>query len=162
MLMYFHPSFVHCLHSAPMVRMNSLVYATCFADAASSSELSLAYVKLIQHLATFKGYSAAFSALKLAEEKFPLSANSHIQLLKMQLLHERALHRGHLKVAQQICDEFAVLSSSVSGVDIELKTEARLRHARTLLAAKQFSQVLGFISHYYLSDILCIISLSFD
>jgi anaphase-promoting complex subunit 5 len=91
-----------------------------------------------------------------------LSANSHIQLLKMQLLHERALHRGHLKVAQQICDEFAVLSSSVSGVDIELKTEARLRHARTLLAAKQFSQVLGFISHYYLSDILCIISLSFD
>jgi anaphase-promoting complex subunit 5 len=120
--------------------MNSLVYATCFADAASSSELSLAYVKLIQHLATFKGYSAAFSALKLAEEKFPLSANSHIQLLKMQLLHERALHRGHLKVAQQICDEFAVLSSSVSGVDIELKTEARLRHARTLLAAKQFSQ----------------------
>uniref|UniRef100_A0A0D9Y1J5 Anaphase-promoting complex subunit 5 n=1 Tax=Leersia perrieri TaxID=77586 RepID=A0A0D9Y1J5_9ORYZ len=126
--------------SAPMVRMNSLVYATCFADAASSSELSLAYVKLIQHLATFKGYSAAFSALKLAEEKFPSSANSHIQLLKMQLLHERALHRGHLKVAQQICDEFAVLSSSVSGVDIELKTEARLRHARTLLAAKQFNQ----------------------
>ncbi|XP_006650311.2 anaphase-promoting complex subunit 5 isoform X1 [Oryza brachyantha] len=126
--------------SAPMVRMNSLVYATCFADAASSSDLSLAYVKLIQHLATFKGYSAAFSALKLAEEKFPSSANSHIQLLKMQLLHERALHRGHLKVAQQICDEFGVLSSSVSGVDIELKTEARLRHARTLLAAKQFNQ----------------------
>ncbi|KAG8092857.1 hypothetical protein GUJ93_ZPchr0012g21772 [Zizania palustris] len=126
--------------SAPMVRMNSLVYATCFADAASSSELSLAYVKLIQHLAAFKGYSAAFSALKLAEEKFPSTANSHIQLLKMQLLHERALHRGQLKIAQQICDEFGVLSSSVSGVDIELKTEASLRHARTLLAAKQFSQ----------------------
>ncbi|CAM0948641.1 unnamed protein product [Alopecurus aequalis] len=126
--------------SAPMVRMNALVYATCFADAASSPELSLAYVKLIQQLVVFKGYSAAFGALKLAEEKFPSSTNSHIQLLKMQLLHDRALHRGHLRVAQQICDEFGVLSSSVSGVDIELKTEASLRRARTLLAAKQFSQ----------------------
>ncbi|KAL6847165.1 hypothetical protein ACP4OV_023018 [Aristida adscensionis] len=126
--------------SAPMVRMNALVYATCFADAASSSELSLAYVKLIQQLAVFKGYSAAFCALKLAEKKFPSSTYSHIQLLRMQLLHERALHRGHLKVAQQICDEFGVLSSSVSGVDIELKAEASLRRARTLLAAKQFSQ----------------------
>lgn len=58
----------------------------------------------------------------------------------MQLLHERALHRGHLRVAQQICDEFGALSSCVSGADIELKTEASLRHARTLLAAKQFSQ----------------------
>ncbi|CAL4904907.1 unnamed protein product [Urochloa decumbens] len=126
--------------SAPMVRMNALVYATCFADAASSSELSLAYVKLIQQLAMFKGYSAAFCALKLAEKKFPSSTSLHIQLLKMQILHERALHRGHLKVAQQICDEFGVLSSSVSGVDIELKTEASIRRARTLLAAKQFSQ----------------------
>ncbi|CAL5057854.1 unnamed protein product [Urochloa decumbens] len=126
--------------SAPMVRMNALVYATCFADAASSSELSLAYVKLIQQLAMFKGYSAAFCALKLAEKKFPSSTSSHIQLLKMQILHERALHRGHLKVAQQICDEFGVSSSSVSGVDIELKTEASIRRARTLLATKQFSQ----------------------
>lgn len=126
--------------SAPMVRMNVLVYATCFADAASSSELSLAYVKLIQQLAVFKGYSAAFCALKLAEKKFPSSTSLHIQLLGMQILHERALHRGHLKVAQQICDEFGVLSSSVSGVDIELKTEFSVRRARTLLAAKQFSQ----------------------
>ncbi|KAG2630919.1 hypothetical protein PVAP13_3KG557200 [Panicum virgatum] len=126
--------------SAPMVRMNALVYATCFADAASSSELSLAYVKLIQQLAVFKGYSAAFCALKLAEKKFPSSTSLHIQLLRMQILHERALHRGHLKVAQQICDEFGVLSSSVSGVDIELKIEASVRRARTLLAAKQYSQ----------------------
>lgn len=126
--------------SAPMVRMNVLVYATCFADAASSSELSLAYVKLIQQLAVFKGYSAAFCALKLAEKKFPSSTSLHIQLLGMQILHERALHRGHLKVAQQICDEFGVLSSAVSGVDIELKTEFSVRRARTLLAAKQFSQ----------------------
>ncbi|RLN00799.1 anaphase-promoting complex subunit 5 [Panicum miliaceum] len=85
--------------SAPMVRMNALVYATSFADAA-------------------RWECAAFCALKLAEKKFPSSTSLHIQLLRMQILHERALHRGHLKVAQQICDEFGVLSSSVCGVDI--------------------------------------------
>jgi hypothetical protein len=62
------------------------------------------------------------------------------------------LCRGHLRVAQQICDEFGVLSSSVSGVDIELKTEASLRHARTLLAAKQFSQVLNLLAYYSLPN----------
>ena len=97
----------------------------------------------------------------------------------MQILYERALHRyktvstlhfvvafcfhnlmcyylrkidllrGHLKVAQQICDEFGVLSSSVSGVDIELKTEFSVRRARTLLAAKQFSQAVHFLAYIY-------------
>jgi hypothetical protein len=57
-----------------------------------------------------------------------------------------------LRVAQQICDEFGVLSSSVSGVDIELKTEANLRRARTLLAAKQFSQVLNLLAYYSLPN----------
>ncbi|RLN29535.1 anaphase-promoting complex subunit 5 [Panicum miliaceum] len=117
-----------------------LLRATAWEHYGSSSELSLAYVKLIQQLAVFKGYSAAFCALKLAEKKFPSSTSLHIQLLRMQILHERALHRGHLKVAQQICDEFGVLSSSVCGVDIELKIEASVRRARTLLAAKQYSQ----------------------
>ncbi|THU48371.1 hypothetical protein C4D60_Mb09t25520 [Musa balbisiana] len=116
--------------SAPLVRMNALVYATCFADAASSSELSLAYVKLIQHLSVFKGYTEAFNALKLAEDKFSVSS-THIRLLKLQLLHERALHRGNLQEAQQVCDQFGVLASSVTGVDMELKTEASLRHARS-------------------------------
>lgn len=50
------------------------------------------------------------------------------------------MHRGNLKLAQQVCDELGVLASSVSGVDKDLKTEASLRHARTLLAANQFSQ----------------------
>jgi len=61
------------------------------------------------------------------------------------------LLRGHLKVAQQICDEFGVLSSSVSGVDIELKTEFSVRRARTLLAAKQFSQVVHCLAYIYTS-----------
>ncbi|XP_022771823.1 anaphase-promoting complex subunit 5 isoform X3 [Durio zibethinus] len=126
--------------SAPLARVNALVYATCVADASSSSDAALVHVKLIQHLAVFKGYEEAFSALKIAEEKFLSVSKSRILILKLQLLHERALHRGHLKLAQQVCDELGVLASSVTAVDMELKIEASLRHARTLLAAKQFSQ----------------------
>ncbi|KAK4578002.1 hypothetical protein RGQ29_028224 [Quercus rubra] len=126
--------------SAPLARINALVYATCFTDASSSSDAALAYVKLIQHLAVFRGYKEAFAALKIAEEKFLSVSKSRILILKLQLLHERALHRGHLKLAQQVCDELGVLASSVTGVDMELKTEASLRHARTLLAANQYSE----------------------
>ncbi|KAF7815699.1 anaphase-promoting complex subunit 5 [Senna tora] len=126
--------------STPLARINALVHATCFADASSSSDAALAYVKLIQHLAVFKGYREAFSALKIAEEKFLSVSKSQILLLKLQLLHERALHRGHLKLAQQVCDELGVLASPVTGVDMKLKTEAGIRHARTLLAANQFRE----------------------
>ncbi|XP_062153277.1 anaphase-promoting complex subunit 5 isoform X1 [Alnus glutinosa] len=126
--------------SAPLARINALVYATCFTDALSSSDAALAYVKLIQHLAVFRGYKEAFAALKIAEEKFLSLSKSRILLLKLQLLHEYTLHRGHLKLAQKVCDELGVLASSVPGVDMELKTEASLRHARTLLAANQFSE----------------------
>ncbi|CBI33832.3 hypothetical protein VitviT2T_002491 [Vitis vinifera] len=48
--------------------------------------------------------------------------------------------KGTSELAQQVCDELGVLASSVIGVDMELKTEASLRHARTLLAANQFGQ----------------------
>ncbi|XP_028751952.1 anaphase-promoting complex subunit 5 isoform X2 [Neltuma alba] len=126
--------------SAPLSHLNALVHATCFADVSSSSDAALAYVKLIQHLAVFKGYREAFSALKMAEEKFLSVSKSQISLFKLQLLHDRALHRGQLKLAQQVCDELGVLASPVTGVDMELKTEAGLRHARTLLAASQFRE----------------------
>ncbi|XP_058743011.1 anaphase-promoting complex subunit 5 [Vicia villosa] len=126
--------------SSPMSRINAIVHATCFADASSSSDAALAYVKLIQHLAVFKGYKEAFSALKIAEEKFLSVSKSQILLLKLQLLHEHALHGGRLKLAQKLCDELGVLASPVTGVDMEIKTEASLRHARTLLAAKQFRE----------------------
>ncbi|KAH9706050.1 Anaphase-promoting complex subunit 5 [Citrus sinensis] len=53
--------------------------------------------------------------------------------------HHKLL-RGHLKLAQKVCDELGVMASSVTGVDMDLKTEASLRHARTLLAANQFSE----------------------
>ncbi|XP_070660925.1 anaphase-promoting complex subunit 5 isoform X2 [Malus domestica] len=126
--------------SSSLARFNALVHATCFPDVSSSSDTALAYLKLIQHLAVYKGYKEAFAALKIAAEKFLSISKSRILLLKLQLLHERALHRGHLKFAQQVCDELGVLASSVNGVDMELKTEASLRKARTLLAANQFSE----------------------
>jgi len=58
-------------------------------------------------------------------------------------------------LAQQICDELAVLSSPVTGVDMDLKAEASFRHARTLLAAKQFSEVSTYLNNFLfpLSDI---------
>lgn len=46
-----------------------------------------------------------------------------------------------MKLAQKVCDELGVMASSITGVDMELKTEASLRRARTLLAARQFGQV---------------------
>ncbi|KAI3437130.1 Anaphase-promoting complex subunit 5 [Psidium guajava] len=126
--------------SAPLARMNALVYATCFADCASSVDAAVAYGKLIRYLAAYKGYKAAFAALQIVEEKFISVSKSQIMILKLQLFHEHALHRGHLKLAQQVCDELAVLASPVTGVDMDLKAEASFRHARTLLAAKQFSE----------------------
>ncbi|XP_050227164.1 anaphase-promoting complex subunit 5 [Mercurialis annua] len=132
--------------SAPLARINALVHATCFIDSSSSSDAALVHAKLIQHLAVFQGYKEALSALKVAEQKFSSVSRSVILLLKLQLLHERALHRGHLKLAQQLCNELGVLASPVNGVDMELKREAGLRHARTLLAAKQFSEAAA-IAH---------------
>nr|XP_018472535.1 PREDICTED: anaphase-promoting complex subunit 5 isoform X2 [Raphanus sativus] len=126
--------------SAPMARMNTLVYATLFGDSSSSSDAELAYLKLIQHLALYKGYKDAFAALKIAEEKFLTVSKSKVLLLKLQLLHEHALHRGNLKLAQRMCNELGGLASTTMGVDMEQKVEASLREARTLLAAKQYSQ----------------------
>ncbi|KAH9706047.1 Anaphase-promoting complex subunit 5 [Citrus sinensis] len=123
-----------------LVGSSYLLRATAWEAYGSLSDVALAHMKLIQHLAVFKGYKEAFSALKIAEEKFLSVSKSRILLLKLQLLHERSLHRGHLKLAQKVCDELGVMASSVTGVDMDLKTEASLRHARTLLAANQFSE----------------------
>ncbi|KAF9594037.1 hypothetical protein IFM89_026889 [Coptis chinensis] len=74
----------------------------------------------------------AFSALKVAEDKFLSVTKSGIQMLKLLLLHDRALHQGQLKLAQRVCDEFGVLASSISGVDMGVKTEACLRHSQSV------------------------------
>ncbi|XP_057813330.2 anaphase-promoting complex subunit 5 isoform X2 [Cryptomeria japonica] len=126
--------------SGPLVRLNALVHAMCYADSASADDLCLAYVKLIQHLAMFKGYKEAFAALDLAEKRFSMVIKSRIHLLKLQLIHDRALHRGELKLAYLVCNQLGALASPLSGVDMDLKVEASLRHARTLLAAEQFNE----------------------
>lgn len=62
----------------------------------------------------------------------------------LQLTYNYFIIRGNLKLAQEICIELGVMASPVTGVDMELKTIASLRHARTLLAAKQYSEVSLF------------------
>ncbi|XP_021737684.1 anaphase-promoting complex subunit 5-like isoform X1 [Chenopodium quinoa] len=126
--------------SNSLARINALIYATCFADASSLDNLALACVKLVQQLAAYKGYREAYVAFGIVEKKFHVISKSRVLLLKLQLLHEHALHRGHLNLAQQVCDELGALASPVIGVDVDIKTEASLRRARTLLAANQFSQ----------------------
>lgn len=126
--------------SAPMARVSALIHATCYRDVASADDMSLAYVKLAQYLATHKSYDEAFAALDISSTKFPLIAKSRIRAARLQLIQERALHRGEIKVAQAACNMLAALSSPVQGVDVELKIDVTQRHARTLLAAGQFSE----------------------
>uniref|UniRef100_A0A6N2LEB1 Uncharacterized protein n=1 Tax=Salix viminalis TaxID=40686 RepID=A0A6N2LEB1_SALVM len=66
--------------SAPLARINSLVYTTCFADASSSSDAASVHAKLIQHLAVFRGYKEVLTVSK-----------SVILLVKLQLLHEQEI-----------------------------------------------------------------------
>ncbi|CAN6455701.1 unnamed protein product [Victoria cruziana] len=126
--------------SAALVRLNAIFHTTCFMNHLSSVDSSLAYVKLVQYLATYKGYKGAIAALSLVEKKFPPLSHLHIQLLRLQLHHEDFIHRCCVRHAQQVCDELGGLVSSATGVDMDLKAEANLRHASTLLAAKQFDQ----------------------
>lgn len=126
--------------SAPMVRVSALIHASCYGDVASADDLSLAYVKLAQHLCTFKGYDEALDALDMAAKMFPLLAKSRLKAVRLQVIHERALHRGEIKLAQAACSMLAALASPVPGIDTELKMDATHRHARTLLAAGQFNE----------------------
>lgn len=135
--------------SSSLAQQHALVHAANFADSSSSGDLALAYVKLVQHLAVYKGYKEAFSAFKIVEEKFLDISRSRVVRLKLQLLHDLAIHRGHVKLAQQVCDELGVLASPVTGVDMELKVEASLRHARTLLAGKQYLQAAEVASSLF-------------
>ncbi|CAK9272339.1 unnamed protein product [Sphagnum jensenii] len=121
--------------SAPMVRVSALVHAICYTDVASADDLSLSYVKLAQHLAASKGYSAALAALEFARRKFSMVAKSRVRAVQLQLVHDQALHRGKIKLAQVACGELSSLASPALGVDMELKTEAAFRHTRSFLAS---------------------------
>ncbi|KAL0884534.1 hypothetical protein Bca101_008515 [Brassica carinata] len=135
--------------SAPMARMNTLVYATLFGDSSRDTKILLHVFSYVDLFSVTNAIPDAFAALKIAEEKFLTVSKSKMLLLKLQLLHEHALHRrsnfvksisGNLKLTQRMCNELGGLASTNMGVDMELKVEANLREARTLLAAKQYSQ----------------------
>ncbi|KAI5079005.1 hypothetical protein GOP47_0006676 [Adiantum capillus-veneris] len=101
---------------------------------------SLAYVKLAQHLAAHKSYKEACAALDIAAKKFPLAAKSRLRAARLQIIHERALHRGDINTAQAACEILSALFSPVQGVDIEVKIDVTRRHAQTLLGAGQFAE----------------------
>lgn len=126
--------------SVPLVRVSALLHATCYADVASSDDVLLSYVKLAQHLAAFKGYAAAQPAFSLAATKFP---NSWVRTAQLQLIHDHALHRGELKLAQVACGELAATAAPAIGVDMERKTEATFRHIRTLLVSGHLDEAAG-------------------
>ncbi|KAF9589799.1 hypothetical protein IFM89_028734 [Coptis chinensis] len=134
--------------SSTLARLNALIHSTCFADASSSADRELAYIKLIRHLSIFKGHKEAFSALKVAEDKFLSVTKSGIQMIKLQLLHDRALHRGQLKLAQRVCDEFGVLASSAESVAHSLfcmcyKFNLQVEHAISLLLLAEIHKKLA-------------------
>ncbi|MCO5550402.1 hypothetical protein L7F22_003886 [Adiantum nelumboides] len=126
--------------SAPMARVSALIHAMCYGDVASADDSSLAYVKLAQYLAAHKSYKEACAALDIATKKFPLAAKSRLRATRLQIIHERALHRGDIKTAQAACDSLSALLSPVQGVDIEHKIDVARRHAQTLLRAGQFAE----------------------
>lgn len=125
--------------SVPLVRVSALVHATCYADVSSSDDVLLSYVKLAQHLAASKGYAAALPAFELAAKKYP----GRVRTAQLQLIHDHALHRGELKLAQVACRELAAAASPVIGVDMERKTEATFRHIRTLLVSGHLDEAAG-------------------
>ena len=61
-----------------------------------------------------------------------------------------------------MCNELGGLASTTMGVDMELKVEASLREARTLLAAKQYSQVCSksLLTICFVFKELCFVSVS--
>ncbi|KAF9587419.1 hypothetical protein IFM89_002600 [Coptis chinensis] len=131
--------------SSTLARLNALIHSTCFADASSSADRELAYIKLIRHLSIFKGHKEAFSALKVAEDKFLSVTKSGIQMLKLQLLHDRALHRGQLKLAQRVCDEFGVLASSVEhAISLLLLAEIHKKAGNAVLGISYALASLSF------------------
>ncbi|KAJ7540662.1 hypothetical protein O6H91_10G025200 [Diphasiastrum complanatum] len=125
--------------SSPMGRVSTLIHAYCYHDVASADDLSLAYVKLVQHLALHKGYKVALSALDMVSKKFPLVARTRVQATKLQLLLHQALNRGEIKLAQVACGELSALASPTLGVDIDLKFEASFFYALTLLATGDYA-----------------------
>jgi anaphase-promoting complex subunit 5 len=88
--------------------------------------------------------AAALAALEFACRKFSMVAKSRVRAVQLQLVHDQALHRGKIKLAQVACGELSSLASPALGVDMELKTEAAFRHTRSFLASGHLDEVVTF------------------
>jgi anaphase-promoting complex subunit 5 len=88
--------------------------------------------------------AAALAALEFACRKFSMVAKSRVRAVQLQLVHDQALHRGKIKLAQVACGELSSLASPALGVDMELKTEAAFCHTRSFLASGHLDEVVTF------------------
>eukprot|EP00850_Spirogloea_muscicola_P006912 SM000034S12666 [mRNA] locus=s34:73792:80686:- [translate_table: standard] len=121
--------------STPMARLGALVHATCYQDVARADDLCTSYVKLAKYVASQNGYKAAAVALEVALKKFSLPANRRLRVCQLELLHDRSLHRGRLRLAEEAVMELSALVSATPGSDMELRVAVGMRSARNLLAS---------------------------
>eukprot|EP00850_Spirogloea_muscicola_P000012 SM000001S04414 [mRNA] locus=s1:5226:11740:- [translate_table: standard] len=121
--------------STPMARLGALVHATCYQDVARADDLCTSYVKLAKYVASQNGYKAAAAALEVALKKFSLPANRRLRVCQLELLHDRSLHKGHLRLAEEAVMELSALVSATPGSDMELRVAVGMRSARNLLAS---------------------------
>lgn len=135
--------------SAPMERISALVHATCYRDVATAEEMCTAYVKLATHLALHKGHKAALATLQMASKKFGQKGARELRMAHLQLIHSHSLYRGELKRSETACMELQAMASPMEGVDVELKVEAQLRWARTLLSAERVTEAAEEAKHLF-------------
>ncbi|GBG64458.1 hypothetical protein CBR_g44342 [Chara braunii] len=126
--------------SASSARASALIHAYCYGDVASADDSCLAYVKLASQLAAHKGFAVAMASIRVAMRRFPLPANRRLRVMQLSLIHDQALNRGEMKLAEVASAQLNAVASPVDGVDMELKIEAGIRRARTLLATERIDQ----------------------
>ncbi|KAF3497458.1 hypothetical protein DY000_02058150, partial [Brassica cretica] len=143
--------FLHLIYAIAMMQVHFLRYL----NKLHSDD----YFAALDNLLRYFDYSAGTEGFDLVPPSTGCSMHGRyeIGLLCLGMMHFRFGHpnlalepfllvksiRGNLKLAQRICNELGGLASTTIGVDMELKVEASLREARTLLAAKQYSQMAG-------------------
>eukprot|EP00897_Mesotaenium_endlicherianum_P008363 jgi/Mesen1/7555/ME000392S06815 len=128
--------------SAPMARITTLLHATCHRESASADDMCTSYAKLASHAAAHQGYEAGWATLNVAAKKYPLAANRKLREVQLALIHDHALNRGELHLAQAACRELSALASPVPGQDLALKIDIGIRLAHTLVASRDIPQAL--------------------
>ncbi|CAM6118419.1 unnamed protein product [Calypogeia fissa] len=124
----------------PLVRASVLVHISCYADAASADDLSLAYIKLVKLLTSLKGHSASQDSLALVGKRFPLLSKSRVRAVQVQSRIEWSLLQGEHDLARMACGELLATASVVSGVDMALKIQASSYKVQIHLGVCQYQE----------------------